>query len=251
MIPEAGFQSYADARWGMKQNWVVVEVTGLAQAAGKGRGAYMQILANETKEALEDLKDRINDQMMASTADVNGRAIHGLGYIVSNVGVYGGINRTLNTFWQSPVYSNSGTPRNLTVSLLQRAMVEMATPLRRAKTDLMMTNMVHWYDLGNSLLTYRQQVNTTTVEGGYDVVRFQGMDVVSVPSLPQGVLYGLESKQWGYYVLEDMQTKPKSTNKDSDRFIITTYSNLICLHPGHQFKIIDLATTSSGTITGW
>ena len=75
-----------------------------------------------------------------------------------------------------------------------------------------------------------------------------GMDVVNVPSLPQGVLYGLESKQWGYYVLDDFSTKPKSSNKDSDRFIVTTYSNLACMHPGHQFKIIDLTTT---TVSVW
>jgi hypothetical protein len=247
-IPEAGFQAYADARWPMKQNWVVVEVTGMAQAASRGTGAYLQVLANETKEALEDLKDRINDQMMASTADVNGRAIHGIGYIVSDKGVYAGINRTTNSFWASKVYDNATVGRNLTVSLLQKAMVDMASPLRRAKTDLMLTNMTHWYDLGNSLLTYRQQVNTSTVDGGYSAVNFQGMNVVSVPSLPTGVLYGLESKQWGYYVLEDFETKPKSTNKDSDRFIVTTYSNLLCLHPGHQFKIVDLTTSA---VTGW
>lgn len=95
MIPEAGQQAYADARIPIKQNWVVVEVTGLAQAATRGGRGYMDVLANETKEALVDLEDRINEQIMASTADVNGRAIHGLGYIVSDQGVYGGIHRAL------------------------------------------------------------------------------------------------------------------------------------------------------------
>jgi hypothetical protein len=247
MIPEPGMQSYADARVPFKQNWVVVEVTGLAQAATRGRGGYMEVLGNETKEALEDLKDRMNDQIMASTADINGRAIHGIGYIVSNVGVYAGINRATSTWFGSVVSAFGGVARGLTTFTMQQVMAELEKPERKAKTSIIVGNRVHYYQYGNTLQANRRYVSETTLDGGYMALEFEGMPFVSVPALPAGVVYLLDESEFGYYVLENFQTKPKSTNKDSDRFIITHYSNLICKNPGKQAKIIDLSTTFTAT----
>jgi hypothetical protein len=248
MIPEAGMQSYADARIPFKQNWVVVEVTGLAQAATKGGGGYMEVLGNETKEALEDLKDRINDQIMAATADVNGRAIHGLGYIVSDVGVYAGINRSLHPWFGSVVLDNGGNPRGLTTFLMQQMMTELEQLDRKGKPDLIVGNRVHYYQYGNTLQQFRQFVNEETLDGGFRALDFEGMPFVSVPNLPVGRVYFLQKSDWTYSVLENFETKPKSTNKDSDRFIVTHYSNLWCKRPGSQGVITDLA--SSFTATG-
>jgi hypothetical protein len=243
LIPEAGQQSYADARTPFKQNWVVVEVTGLAQAATRGGAAYMEVLGEETKEALEDLKDRMNDQMMAATADVNGRAIHGIGYIVSDVGLYAGIDRSTHTWFGSFVLDNGGTPRGLTTFLFQQAFAEMEQLERKGETNYIVGNRVHYYQYGNTLQQFRQFVNDTTLDGGYMALDVEGKSFVSVPNLPVGVVYGLDTSTWGYYVLQNFETKPKSTNKDSDRFIITNYSNLVCKAPFKNFKITDLGTT--------
>lgn len=243
LIPEAGMQSYADARTPFKQNWVVVEVTGLAQAATRGGGAYREVLGNETKEALMDLKDRINDQIMASTADVNGRAIHGIGYIVSDVGVYAGINRATHPWFGSFVLDNGGVARPLTTFLMQQVIAEMEQLDRKASIDIIVGNRVHYYQYGNTLQQFRQFQNSTTLDGGYKALDFEGMSFVSVPNLPVGVVYFLDKSTWNYYVLENFETKPKSTNKDSDRFIITHYSNLVCKNPGKNAKITDLGTT--------
>lgn len=243
LIPEAGMQSYADARVPFKQNWVVVEVTGFAQAATRGGAAYKEVLGEETKEALEDLKDRMNDQMMASTADVNGRAIHGIGYIVSDVGVYAGINRGVHTWFGSFVLDNGGTPRGLTTFLMQQVMTEMEQLERKADIDYIVMNRVHYYQYGNTLQQFRQFVNESTLDGGYKALDFEGKPVVSVPNLPKGTAYFLDTSTWGYYVLQNFETKPKSTNKDSDRFIITNYSNLVCKAPFKNAKITDLGTT--------
>jgi len=247
MIPEAGFQSYADARVPFKQNWVPVEVTGLAQAASKGGAAYMEVLANETKEALEDLKDRINDQIMAATADVNGRAIHGLGYIISDVGIYAGIDRTTHPWFGSMVFDNGGVARPLTTFLMQNLLAEAEQLDRKAKINKIVGNRVHYYQYGNTLQQFRVFQNTQTLDGGYMSLDFEGIPFTSVPNLPVGTVYFLDTRSWGYYVLENFETKPKSTNKDSDRFIVTHYSNLICTKPFQQGKITDLASTFSAT----
>ena len=240
-IPEAGSQAYTEARVPFKQNWVVVEVTGLVQAATRGGAAYMDVLANETKEGLEDLKDRLNDQMLATTADGTGRSIHGMGFIISDVGVYAGIDRAVNTWWQSYVNDNAGTPRPLTIALMQDVMAEMEKTTRKGKISVILTNRKHWYDYGNLLTPDRRYTASEKLDGGFMALDFEGIPVVAVPNLPAGTMYFLDESEWGYYVLQNFETKPKSTNKDSDRFIITHYSQLLCKHPGRQAKITDLA----------
>jgi hypothetical protein len=126
---------------------------------------------------------------------------------------------------------------------MQQVIAEMEQLDRKASIDLIIGNRVHYYQYGNTLQQFRQFQNVTTLDGGYKALDFEGMSFVSVPNLPVGVVYFLDKSTWNYYVLENFETKPKSTNKDSDRLIITHYSNLVCKNPGKNAKIIDLGTT--------
>lgn len=240
IIPDAGHQDYTQARSPFKQNWVAVEATGLAQAAMSGDGGFFDLVAEETEEALEDLKDRINDQLLANTADGTGRAIHGMGYIISDEGVYAGIDRAVNTWWQSFVLDNGGTARELTVPLMQQVMTEMEKTSRKAKISVIMGNRKHYYDYGNTLTDQRRYVNETRLDGGFMALDFEGISFVAVPNMETGAVYFVDEKTFGYYVLQNFETKPKSTNKDSDYFLITHYSQLICKEPFKNAKIVDL-----------
>lgn len=240
IIPDAGHQEYTQARTPFKQNWVSVEATGLAQAATSGTGGFFDLIGEETEQALEDLKDRINDQLLASTADGTGRSIHGMGYIISNTGVYGGIDRAVNTWWQSYVLSNGGVARALTVPLMQQVMTEMERTVRKAKISVIMGNRKHYYDYGNTLDAQRRYVNESKLDGGFMALDFEGISFVAAPNMPVGTVYFVDEKTWGYYVLQNFETKPKSTNKDSDYFLITHYSQLVCKEPFKNAKITDL-----------
>jgi hypothetical protein len=74
VIPTPGAQAYTQARSPIKQNWVAIEASGLAQAATQGSAGFVDLIAEETEQSLEDLKDRINDQLLATTADGTGRS---------------------------------------------------------------------------------------------------------------------------------------------------------------------------------
>jgi hypothetical protein len=241
VIPTPGAQAYTQARSPIKQNWVAIEASGLAQAATQGSAGFVDLIAEETEQSLEDLKDRINDQLLATTADGTGRSIHGMGYIISDTGVYAGIDRTSNSFWRSFVLANAGTPRALTIPLMQAVMTEMEKSSRKSKISAILTNRKHFYDYGNILTPDRRYTATERLDGGFMAVDFEGLPVVSVPNMPAGAMYFLDESTWSYYVLQNFEVKPKSTNKDSDYFLITHYSNLICKDPRKNAKITDLA----------
>lgn len=241
VIPTPGHQDYTQARSPFKQNWVAVEATGLAQAANAGEGGFFDLIGEETEQALEDLKDRINDQLLADTADGTGRSIHGMGYIISDEGVYAGIDRAVNTWWQSFVLDNGAVARPLSVELMQQVMTEMEKTYRKAKISVIMGNRKHFYDYGNTLDGQRRYVNETKLDGGFMALDFEGIPFVSVPNMPTGTVYFVDEKTFGYYVLQNFETKPKAVNKDADYFLITHYSQLVCKEPGKNAKITDLS----------
>lgn len=239
-IPTAGSQSYEEATSAFKQNWVTIEVTGLADAATRGAGGFLQALANETKEALEDLKDHINDQLLDINASPSVKNIDGLPTIVSDTGTYAGLDRSTYTWWQSYVLDNGGTGRPLTLALMQDVMEEMEKPSRKAKISAILTPRSHFYSYGNLLTEYRRFVDEKTLDGGVTALEFEGIPVIAIPNMAQGRMYFLDEREWGYYVLENFRTDEKSTNTDSVRFIVVHYSQLVCKHPGRQASIDDL-----------
>lgn len=241
IIPTPGHLNYTTAAQSIKQNWVSFELNGIAQAAMEGEGGVVDLLSEETEGAIESLKNKINTQMLETTVDGTGRAIDGMGAIISNTGTYAGIARASNTWWQSYVEDNAGVPRPLTIPLMQDVMTEGEKTSRNAEFTVALSNRKHWYDYGNLLTPDRRFSATEKLDGGWMAIEFEGLPFVSVPNMPAGTMYFLTESEWGYYVLQNFEIKPKGTNTDSDYFLITHYSNLICKDPGKQAKITDLS----------
>lgn len=238
-----GQQSYDQARIPFRQNWIHVQVTGLAQAATKGAGGYMEALSTETAEALDDLKNELNDQLVKVGAKSAATDLDSFDQIIANTGVYATIDRSGADWWKSAVLANGGTPRALSVELMQNMMVELEKPARKSKPSAIFGARQHYYDYGNLLSEQRRYVNEDTLDGGYKALDFEGIPFIAVPRLDAGSVYFLDESEWKYYVLQNFETTPKDTDLDADRFMITHYSALVCKHPGRQGRIDDLITS--------
>lgn len=251
-------QAYIEAEVFVKQNYVGVQVSRLAQAATRGAGAYMEELSNETKEALEDLKNAIGKQIMSTSAtnnsgqttgagnsnkDIDGfRGIIGKGVGTGNY--YAGLDLDTYTFLKPYVLGNSSTARPLTIALLQSITEEMEKPARmEAKISDALCARVHFNQYGNLLSDFRRYVNPTKMDAGYESLAFDNIAITAVPSLPAGGIWFVDKRDWGYYVLQNFETNPQSVNTDADRYVITHYSQLVCKNPGRQAAIVDLATS--------
>jgi hypothetical protein len=239
-LPTPGVQSYTEAVIPYRWNWIHYGTSGQIEEATKGKGGYFEALASEAKEASEDLKNELNNQILA-TSKANATDLDGIGVIVSGTGVYADIDRATNAYWRSYVLDNGGIERDLSIELMQQVSNALAQPDRRAKVTALLTSFTHFDDYGNLLQVYRRYVNDFTMDGGHRALDFKNKPLVGVEGMPNGDLYFLDESEWEYNVLLNYKTEEKDVQADAKRFMIKHYSALRCKHPGRQGRITDLA----------
>jgi len=239
--PDAGMQSYIEAEVPIRQNWVIYGTTGLAEAATRSRdGAYFQTLASEAKEALEDLKNELNRQILAMTK-AKPTDIDGIGVIVSDTGTYAGIDRATHPWWRSYVNrSDDGNPRPLQLHMMFDMLEELEKMERRAKVSAIFTTRAHYNDYYYLLSEQRRYVNTMKLDGGVEALEFNSIPVIPVLGMAHGNMFFLDESEWSYRVLENFETVPLPVNGDAQKFFTKHYSQLVCKHPGRQGLITDL-----------
>lgn len=249
-LKPAGHQTVAPGRTPYRLNNVIVRVTGLAMAATKGDGGFEEALASEMRWALPNLKDEINTQMLSQAnivADNGAPGIDSIGYIVDDGTInaasttYANIDRTL-PFWRPFILEAGGEERPLTIPLMQQMTMELQTPERKSKIDAVLTSHANFNQYGNLLEDQRRYVNSVELDGGFTSLPFEGRPLVIVPSLPPGDMYFLDKSTWEYNVLLDFDTEEKDVEMDARRFMIKTYSQLLCTALGKQGRITDLPT---------
>ena len=238
-LPTSGVQSYAEAVIPYRLNWVHYGSTGLVEAATAGKGGYFEALASEAEGATEDLKDKLNDQILA-TAKAETTDIDGVGVIVGATGTYADIDRSTSPYWRSYVLDNGGDERSLTVELMQDVYRNLTNKDRMADVSAILTSFKHFDDYGNLLQVYRRYQNDFTLDGGHRALDFKGKPVVAVEGMDDGDMFFLDESEWCYSVLKNYETVEKDVQADATRFFIKHYSALICKHPGKQGRITDL-----------
>lgn len=251
-LPQAGAQAEINASVPYKLNWIAIQVTNFAVAATRGQGGFVDLLAYETREALEDLKNELNRQLMVQKRSLMVRPntdMDGIGCIVddgqvdSTVTGYAGISFSSNPWWKPYVLANGGQPRPLTIALLQRMRMELNKPPRNAQTDKILCAEVHLYQYGNLMASLRRFTPDQTLDAGYPSMAFDGIRITGIPTLPAGDMYFLQTRDWGYYVLQNFNTEEKFVNGDARYFVVTHYAQLVCRALHRQGRIADLITT--------
>lgn len=236
--PDAGMQSYIEAEIPIRLNWVTFGVTGLLEAATEGDGAWLAALSSETREALEDLKNALNDQMLAFTKE-NPTDLDGIGVIVSDTGTYAGINRATHSFWRSYV-NDAEEPRPLEISLMQDQLMELEKKERKAKVSGIFCNRKHFYDYANLLDNQRRYVNTMKLDGGVEALAFEHIPVIPMLGMATGSMFFLDESEFEYRTLKNFETVELPVNGDARKFFTKHYSAFLCKHPGRQGRIDDL-----------
>lgn len=241
----AGTQSYERAHKPFKMVRIVYAVSGLAEAASKGEGALIDLLAEYSKQAMEDLIARINLQLVSTTPnsvsnEYQRPEMDGLGDIIRDTGTYATIDRTTATWWRSVVLANGGTARPLTIQLMQQVLEQLDTPRRDAQVSHILTSRVHYNQYGNLFDSERRWVNTVTLDGGWKGLEFFGIPVIPVRQMQPGVMYFIDKRDWAYYSLLDFETEEIPTQKDEKAYAIKHYAQLVCKAPFRQGAIVDL-----------
>jgi hypothetical protein len=250
-LKPAGQQTVMPGRTPYRLNNVIVRVTGLAMAATKGDGGFEEALATEMRWALPNLKDELNTQMLAServTAANGALGLDSIGFILDDGSInaasttYANIDRTL-PFWRPFVLTGAaGAERPLSIALMQQMTMELQTPERKGKIDAILTSHTNFNQYGDLLQDQRRYVNSMEMDGGFTSLPFEGRQLVIVPAMPPGEMYFLDKSTWEYNVLLDFDTEEKDVEMDARRFMIKTYSQLVCTALARNGRITDLAT---------
>lgn len=98
-------------------------------------------------------------------------------------------------FWKSQVFSNSGTNRALTLSLLQQPLTQIS--LRSSSLDpglFMIGNGFIKNKLIDLLVADQRHVNTTTLKGGQEAVSFNGKPLIEDPQCKRNRIYYVSPK---------------------------------------------------------
>ena len=244
-----GHQEYIDAFVPYKLYKVEVEVTKFMIAATRGRGGYLEEFTNESRQALKDLRHRMNRDLLKpgrDPDDVDKIAFDSIGEIVDDGQVngatgYAGIDFATHPWWKPYVIaSTDGEPLTLTLEMMQDVTEKLWQPERDANITAIWTSKKHFNDYCALMDDRRRYFNTMKVDGGYTGASFESHTIIAVPGLPNGDMYFLDEGEFKYSVLNDFDTEEKSVMRDARYLVATHYANLVCRDLKKQGRITDL-----------
>lgn len=237
----SGKQSYENATVKIKMVRINVEFSGLAAAATKNnQAAYVNVKTDEIKRGTDDLRNNINDKMIAFAAPA-AKEIDNINKIVSDTGIYAGIDRGTTSWFRSFVLANAAVPRPLGVGLMQQMLEELEKPLRSAKTSAILTSRRHVDQYGD-LADARRRFggNSTTVDLGVASTSYMDIPIVAVPKMANGRMFFIDKSDWGTYFLQPFGTQDVPASKDATILALYAYLQLVCKAPHKQGQIADL-----------
>jgi hypothetical protein len=98
--PQTGIDS-AEFNW--KQYSVSISISGKEERQNAGTSRIVNLLEAKIKQAEMSLTEELSEGLFSDGTADGGKVLTGLDAMVSNSGVYGGINSALHTWWQAGV----------------------------------------------------------------------------------------------------------------------------------------------------
>lgn len=244
-----GMQGYTTAELGWKLNKILVEVSGLAQAISAGEGFVVDLLRNELEEALPDLQEEINTQLLGDGTGNSNKDITGIVAAIddgTDVDTYAGISRAAQPLWASYRNDNAGGGnRALTMDLMRDVKRTVEDFPRNGRVSAIWCGTALWDAYGQLLIganedkrTYND--NIQILAGGYQALLFEGIPVIKVPGYIANRMDFVDERWWEYYILRNFVTERLAKTKDVDTFFMKHYSQLRCKDPYKQGTLLEV-----------
>lgn len=191
---------------------------------------------------------------LATASTAVGIFLNGLGAIVddgTNIGTFQGINRTTFPQWKASIFGNSGTPRDLTLQLMQ-LLVDVPETISGQPIDL----IVGSYNARNQylqLLVSQKRFMAEKADGGFPTLEYNGKTFLVDVDCQDDSIYGLNRgtiKRFGLFEpkFDDSDGNVlKYTGTNGDTFVgfLKMYGNLGTEQANANAKIADLNVDSS------
>jgi hypothetical protein len=244
----AGNQGYTTAELAWKLNKILVEITGLARAVSEGEGFVRNLLQNELEEALPDLQEQLNTELLSDGTGNGGKDLTGIKAMIddgTDVAIYAGIDRGVQPLWASYCNRNGGVNRALTLALMRDVKRTVESHPRNGKVTAIYCNEALWDTYGSLLIGSTEskrvyQDNISTLSGGWQSLGFEGVPVIKVPGYPGNRMDFADERWFTYFILRNFVTEQLAKTKDVDTFFTKHYSQPRCKDPYKQGSLRDL-----------
>lgn len=226
-----------------------------------GKDSFQNILTRETEASLKDWHRQIEDMLItfpdtfrtaASTPAVSTDLDH-LGTMLSIGGtsLYG-VNYTTYPEFKPYVNHNTGTPRALSIAIMQDMFNKMEggtdTFRRGSKIDNIITGPAQFTNYGNLLTAQRRYTSSETLDGGFRTLEYNGVPVVAVPGFVSNkmLFHDKETpegeKSFEYRVLKNYECLDRSDNTvGALLFVCVHMANALCKGRRYQGVVTDLS----------
>ena len=169
------------AQFSIAQYYAAVTISGLEMLQNSGKEAIIDLLEGRVKVAEAQLMNRIDTDIYLDGTGNSGKNLTGLAAAVPDApttGTYGGIDRSVWSFWQSKKYSgvnDGGAP--VSAANIQNYMTSLALKLVRGsdKADLIMMDNNYYSLYVNSLQAIQRITDSNSSAGaGFATLKFYG-----------------------------------------------------------------------------
>lgn len=197
-----------------------LSITGKARAGAMAAGNPAELADLFGEEIMESIT-RLSKAMAVDCYTGSGATdtIHGLLHAsggVSATGTYAGIDRAVRTQWQANVLANGAVPRALTFALMRQMRRNIYTASGE-KPDLILCDALQHEKYGQLFGSERRYVDNVRLrgesiklDGGYQVLEFDGIPVIEDINMPAGKMLFLSSR---YVNLKQLPSAPDAVNK--------------------------------------
>ncbi|MBB6731890.1 phage major capsid protein [Cohnella zeiphila] len=234
-------QTVTDAEFRRKQLYASIVYNGYEVASSRGKNAIFsmaEIAMNGAETALFNL---MATQIFADGTGNGGKDILGLPAAVddgTNVAIYGGIDRTTNTFWKAQYDDSIGS---ITNDILTQYYVAASRGGLQNSPDFMVAGFTAWQAV-NKVVSGRYETHSTVNDAGkmfgnlgFPFINFMGVPVVYDEYCPTGDLYMLNSDTIQLWTDPVINFKPselvKPPNMDAKIGQIFWSGELVCTQP--------------------
>lgn len=172
--------SISAAQFPIVQYAGAVSMSGLEMLQNSSKEAIIDLLTTRVDIAEGELQNRINTDLFLDGTGNNGKNITGLAAAVPDspvTGIYGGIDRSVWTFWRSQVFSGL-TNGGAAVSAANISQYMTAAALKAVrgmdKPDLFVADTNFFQLYVNSLQAIQKVQSTSEAGMGFEAVKFYG-----------------------------------------------------------------------------
>jgi hypothetical protein len=171
------------AEFDWKQNAVAVTMSGLEEFQNSGESKLIDLLTARIKNAEKTMKNRMSAAVYGDGTAAAGKAIGGLGLLVSDTGagVVGGIDAGTWSFWKNQVFdatTDGGAAADITniTQYMNRMWLNLVRGTDRP--DLIITDNAYYTLYMESLTPQQRFTSPDMAQSGFESLKYMAADVV-------------------------------------------------------------------------